>query len=164
MPNVITMGPEKWKKGAEEELRDVWYEDSTAHCWLWRWRKGPQAKECGHPISSVQFSCSDMSDSAILWTAARQASPSITTSQSLLKLMSIELVMPSKHLILCCPLLLPPSIFPSISVLSNESVLRIRWPVLEFQLQHQSFPWIQVFCLVLDLYHSKLFRTLSKMF
>ena len=62
------------------------------------------------------------------WTAARQASQSITNSQSLLKFMSIELVMPSDHLILCCPLLLPPSIFPSIRVLSNESVLCIRWP------------------------------------
>ena len=62
------------------------------------------------------------------WTAARQASLSIANSQSLFKLMSIESVMPSNHLILCRPLLLPPSIFPSISVFSNESVLRIRWP------------------------------------
>ena len=61
------------------------------------------------------------------WTAARQASLSITNSQSLLKLMSIELVMPSSHLILCHPLL-PPSVFPSIRVFSNESVLFIRWP------------------------------------
>ena len=62
------------------------------------------------------------------WTAARQASLSITSPQSLLKFMSIESVMPSNHLILCHPLLLPPSIFPSIRVLSGESVLRIRWP------------------------------------
>ena len=62
------------------------------------------------------------------WTAARQTSLSITNSQSLPKLMSIALVMPSKHLILCQPLLLPPSIFPSIRVFSNESVLCIRWP------------------------------------
>ena len=62
------------------------------------------------------------------WTTARQASLSITTSQSLLKLMSNELVMPSNRLILCFTLLLPPSIFPSIRVFSNESVLRIRWP------------------------------------
>ena len=62
------------------------------------------------------------------WIAARQASLSITNSQSLLKLMSIESVMPSSHLILCHPLLLLPSIFPSIRVFSNESVLRIRWP------------------------------------
>ena len=62
------------------------------------------------------------------WTAARQASLSITSSQSLLKFMSIELMMPSNHLILCHPLLLPPSIFPSIRVFSNESALCIRWP------------------------------------
>ena len=75
-----------------------------------------------------QFSHSDMYDSATSWTAARQASLSITNSQSLLRLMSIELVMPSNHLILCCPLLLLASIFPSIRVFSNESVLRVRWP------------------------------------
>ena len=62
------------------------------------------------------------------WTAACQASLSITNSPSLLKWMSITSVMPSNHLILCHPLLLPPSIFPSISVFSNESVLCIRWP------------------------------------
>ena len=62
------------------------------------------------------------------WTAACQASLSITNSRSSLKLMSITSVMPSNHLILCRPLLLPPSIFPSIRVFSNESVLRIRWP------------------------------------
>ena len=69
------------------------------------------------------------------WTAAHQASLSITNTQSLLNLMSVELVMPSNHLILCRPLLLPPSIFPCIRVFSNESTLRMRWPkVLEFQL------------------------------
>ena len=62
------------------------------------------------------------------WTAARQASLSIANSQSLLKLMSVESVIPSNHLILCHPLLLLPSVFPSISVFSNESVLHIRWP------------------------------------
>ena len=62
------------------------------------------------------------------WTAAHQASLSITNSQSLLKLMSIEAVMPSNHLILCHPLLLLPSIFPSIRASPNESVLRIKWP------------------------------------
>ena len=62
------------------------------------------------------------------WTAAHQASLSITNSQSLFELMSIESVRPSNHLILCCPLLLPPSIFPSIRVFSNESALRIRCP------------------------------------
>ena len=75
-----------------------------------------------------QFSCSVVSDSVTPWTAARQASLSITNSQSLLKLMSIESVMPSNHLILCCPLLLLPSIFPCIRVFSNESVLHIGWP------------------------------------
>ena len=62
------------------------------------------------------------------WIAARQASLSITNSWSLLKLMAIESVMPSNHLILCYPLVLLPSIFPSIRVFSNEPVLRIRWP------------------------------------
>ena len=80
-----------------------------------------------HQFSSVQpFSHTWLF--ATPWTAARQASLSITDSRSLLKLMSIESVMPSNHLILCCSLLFPPSIFPSIRVFSNESVLRIRWP------------------------------------
>ena len=65
---------------------------------------------------------------ATAWTAARQASLSITNFQSLLKLMPIKSVMPSHHPILCRPLLLPPSIFPRVRVFSNESVLRIRWP------------------------------------
>ena len=78
---------------------------------------------------SVQFSHSVMSNSLRpLSTAACQASLSITNLQSLLKLMSIEPVMPSNHLILCCPLLLLPSIFPSIRVFSDESVLHIRCP------------------------------------
>ena len=77
--------------------------------------------------SPVQFSCLFMSDSATPWTAARQASLSITNSWSLLKLMAIESVIPSNHLILCNPLLLP-SVFPSIRVFSNESALRLRWP------------------------------------
>ena len=62
------------------------------------------------------------------WTAAHQASLSFTISLNLLKLMSIELLMPSSHLVLCCPLLFLPSIFPNIRVFSNESPLRIRWP------------------------------------
>ena len=62
------------------------------------------------------------------WTIARQASVSITSSQSLLKCMSIKLMMPSNHLILCCPLLLLPSVFTGIRIFSNESALRIRWP------------------------------------
>ena len=77
-----------------------------------------------HSVSSVAQSC----PTAISWTSARQASLSITNSWSLLKLMSIELVIPSNHLMLCHPLLLLPSNFPSIRVFSNESALRIRWP------------------------------------
>ena len=73
------------------------------------------------------------------WNAAPQASLPITNAQSLLKLMSIALMMPSNHIILCHPLLLPPSIFLSIRVFSNELVFCIRWPKQEFQLQHQSF-------------------------
>ena len=83
-----------------------------------------------HPCSvrqSVQ-SLSHVRLFATPWTAARQASMSIANSQSLLKLMSIESVIPSNHLILCHPLLLLPSIFPSIRVFSKESVLHIRWP------------------------------------
>ena len=78
------------------------------------------------PLSRVQLFVTP-------WTAARQASLSITSSKSLLKFMSIKLVMPSSHFILCHPLLLPPSIFLSIKVFSNESALRIRW------LQYWSF-------------------------
>ena len=78
-------------------------------------------------LSSVQ-SLSHVQLFATAWTAACQASLSITNSWSLLNLMSIESVMPSNHLILCPPLLLLPSIFPSIRVFSKKSVLRIRWP------------------------------------
>ena len=77
-------------------------------------------------VQSVQ-SLSHVQLFATTWTTARQASLSITNSRNLLKLMSIESVMPSNHLILCCPFLLPHSIFPSITVFSNESVLCIRW-------------------------------------
>ena len=93
-------------------------------------RHGPCAHQGHSPgFRSVQFRCSVVSDS--LWPHGLQhcqASLSVTNSRSLLKLMSIELVMPSNHLILCRPLLLLPSIFPSIMVFSDESVLRIRWP------------------------------------
>ena len=91
-------------------------------------------------FSSVQ-SFSHVQLFATPWTAARQASLSITNSQSLPKLMYIELVIPSNRLILCHPLLLLPSIFPSILVFSNESTLYQVAKVLEFQLQHQSFQW-----------------------
>ena len=82
-------------------------------------------------VGSIQFSHSVVSDSLQphgQWTAACQASLSITNSQSLLKLMSIKSGMLSNHLIFCHPLFLPPSIFPSIRVFSNESALHIRWP------------------------------------
>ena len=82
---------------------------------------------CNYQFSSVQL-LSRVWLFATPWTAACQAFLSITNSQSLLKLISIESVMLSNHLILCCPLLLLPSIFSSIKVFSNESVLRIRWP------------------------------------
>ena len=95
--------------------------------------RDPTIKEDSLPLTppgkpQVQFSCSVVSDSATPWTAAHQASLSITNSWSLLKLMYIEWVMPSNHLILCRPLLLLPFIFLSIGVFSNESVLHIRWP------------------------------------
>ena len=80
------------------------------------------------------------------WTATRQTSLFITNSRSLLKLMSIELVMPFKHFILCRPLLLPTSIFPSIRVFFNESVLRIRWPKcwsFSFSISpFNEYPWL----------------------
>ena len=84
-------------------------------------------KFCHFHFSSVTHAqlCPSLSTP---WTAACQASLSITNSQSLLKLMSIESVMPSSHLILCHPLLLPSSIFPNIRIFSNESVLHSRWP------------------------------------
>ena len=84
------------------------------------------------PLSSVQFSSIQSLNHVQLfgtpWITACQASLSITNSRSLPKLMSIESVMPSNHLILCRPLLVLPSIFPSIRIFSNESALRIRWP------------------------------------
>ena len=80
------------------------------------------------PSYSVQFSHSVMPDSVTPWITARQASLSITNSRNLPKLMSIESVIPSSHLILCRPLLLLPSIPPNIRVFSNESTLHMRWP------------------------------------
>ena len=90
--------------------------------WDWPW------KSRAFTLSVSQFSGSVMSDSATPWTSARQASLSIANSRSLSKLVSIKSVMPSNHLTLCRPLLLLPSLFPSIRVFSNESALRIRWP------------------------------------
>ena len=89
----------------------------------------PDLASCsGFSSSSVQFSRSVMSDSATPWTAARQASLYITNTRSLIKLMFSKSVMPSNHFILCRPLLLQASIFPSIRVFSNESALHIRQP------------------------------------
>ena len=93
-------------------------------------------------MPSVQFSRSVVSNSLDPWTGAYQASLSITNSWSLLKLMSIESVIPSKYLILCRPLLLLPSIFSSISLFKWVSCLHQVAKVLESQLQHQSFQWI----------------------
>ena len=122
--------------GVLEPWRAVWFHRGACLClWLghpvtlqrqvFTWRK-LLAKQTLPPVqfSSVAQSCLTLCDP---WTAARQASLSITNSWSLLKLMSIKLVMPSNHLILCRPLLLS-SIFPSIRFFSNESALHIRWP------------------------------------
>ena len=99
---------------------------------LWRLesRSNPNTspKASTYLVLNVAQFLSHVQQSVTPWTAARQASPSFTISWSLLKLMSIESVMPSNHLILCHPLLLLPSIFPSIRVFPSESVLHIRWP------------------------------------
>ena len=100
----------------------------------------------GENVDSVQFSCSVVSDFVTPWTAAHQASLYITNSRSLLKLMSIEMVKPSNHLILCHPLLLLPSIFPSIRVFSNQSIL-FRWPKywrFSFSISPSSEYWISL--------------------
>ena len=89
--------------------------------WIWCCHLKQAKSHSVQSLSHVQLSVTP-------WTTARQASLSITNSWSLLRLMSIESVMPSNHLILWRPLLLPPSIFPSIKVFSNESVLHIKWP------------------------------------
>ena len=97
---------------------------------LWVWQLyvvGRKFIWASHKLLSVQFSCCHARLFETPWTAARQTSLSFANSRSLLKLMSIESVMPSNHLILCHPLLLRPPIFPRIKVSSNESVL-IRWP------------------------------------
>ena len=104
-----------------------WVAISFSNAWKWK----VKVKSLSHVLLFVTP-----------WAAVRQASLSITNSWSLLKLMSIESVMPSNHIILCHPLFLLPSIFPRIRVFSSESVLLIRWPKYWFQLQHQSFQWI----------------------
>ena len=102
------------------------------HIYIWGdwgdWTRGLSKSLALWTLFSVQFSRSVVSDSATPWTAAHQASLSITNSRSPPKPMSIELVMPYNNLILCRPLLLLPSIPPSIRVFSNKSALRMRWP------------------------------------
>ena len=102
-----------------EKFQNV--QSNAVQCW---WIK---EEKHVNQLSSVQLlSCAQLSTT--LWTAALQASLSITNSRNPHKPMSIESVMPSNHLVLCCPFLLLPSIFPSIMVFSNESAFRIRWP------------------------------------
>ena len=116
--------------GEKENLLHCWWECKLVQpLWITVWRFIKKKKKNGSriAISSVQ-SLSPVQLFAIPWTAACQASLSITNFRSLLKLMSIESLMPSNHLILCHVLFLLPSIFPSIRVFSNKSVLCIRWP------------------------------------
>ena len=114
---------EHFYRGKKEVGRAISYKDSlTFHDWVLV-RKRWLSSSCS--VSSVQL-LSHVWLFVTPWTAAHQASLSFTNSQSLLKLMSIESVMPSNHLILCCPLLLLPSIFPRFRVFSNESALHIR--------------------------------------
>ena len=104
-------------------MKDHYIKKSLAPIFIDKFRRATWSA----PLSSVQ-PLSHVRLFATPWTAARQASLSITNPWSLLTLMSIESVIPSNHLILCHPLLLLPSIFPSLKVFSNESVLHVRWP------------------------------------
>ena len=115
--NWLTLG-RRWVLGISEARGWLSQEAGSLEAWESSLGKNP------FTLSSVQ-SLSHVRLFATTWTAAHQASLYITNTQSLLKLMSVELVMPFNHLILCHPLLLPPSIFPSFS---NESVFHIRWP------------------------------------
>ena len=117
-------------KKNSNRILNRWYERDYILFLIWN---------SAQQFSSVTQSCPSLCDP---WTMAHQASLSITNSPSPPKLMSIEMVMPSNRLILCRPLLLLPSIFPSIRVFSHESALHITWrKLLEFHLQHQSFQW-----------------------
>ena len=123
-------------------IQDLCSSEQAVKEWVLSLQLCPTLSDCmdctlsGSPVHGILqtkilvllFSCSVMSDYAIPWTAAHQASLSFTISQSLFKLMSIESVMLSIHLVFCHPLLLLSSIFPSIRVFSNESALHIRWP------------------------------------
>ena len=117
---------QKQRKGNQETIVQ-WWDRVMVGVWIavfayWKVRPPTQVQ-----FSSVQ-SLNHVQLFATPWTTTRQYYLSITNSRSLLKLLSNESAMPSNHLILCCPLLLPPSIFPSRGVFSRESVLRIRWP------------------------------------
>ena len=119
-PTVKTLFGSFSRQAVEKLIYDSYVKLKVWTVYWWHW-------VIVTSISSVQ-SLSHVQLFATPWTATHQASLSITNSQSLLKLRSIESVMPSSHLIPCHPLLLLPSIFPSIRVLSNESVLWFRWP------------------------------------
>ena len=125
---MILAAPRNWNRSTEDRVffhnDQIATEQNLVTPSLMRmWTKNCQTLQ----FSSVQ-SLSHVQLFSTPWTAARQASLSITSSRSLPKFMSIESVMPPSHLILCRPLLLLPSIFPSIRVFSNESALCIRWP------------------------------------
>ena len=103
----------------------------TTCCLSLQERAHPLGRQCSEPFNSLSVSVQSLNRVRLFatpWTAAPQASLSITNSRSPPKLMSIESVMPSNHLILCCPLLLLPSTLSYIRVFSNEPALRIRWP------------------------------------
>ena len=131
---LYTLNPSQRTLRRSEVYREWQASEYTGHRQLLRGRniRCHETIDCSVIFNSVQLLSRDRLF-ATPWTAAQQASLSITNSQSLLKLMSIELVMPSNHLILCYPFLLA-SIFPIIRVFSNEYVLCIRW--------HESFQWI----------------------
>ena len=111
-------GPARWSRNTYTRI-DAHTPHPATCLWLCYWGRWG-------PVTVQSLSCVQLS--ATPWTAAHQAPLSFSISQSLLKFMSVELVMLSNHLILCWPLLLLPSIFPSIRVFSNESALHIRWP------------------------------------
>ena len=129
LPSFLSLPPTpKFSKGLDSLN---WEDPSSSSSWMTECMSlGKLLNFFGLPLqfSSVQLSYSGVSDSATLQTAAHQVSLPITSSWSLLKLMSIKSVIPSKHLILCHTLLFPPSIIPSIKVFSTELVLRIKWP------------------------------------